>query len=125
MSEYDGLRTWLVARGCPEHVVAGGLDGRIADWDRTAQALARGASMSMEEWLDHADVRQILWELLHSFPEEFDVERDAQMLSADELVREHSHVVDACIWGDETARGEEWDPDVEWWYWRRPEHIEE
>ncbi len=124
-SESDALRTWLVARGCPEHVVAGGLDGRVADWERTSHALARGAAMSMEEWLDHTDARQMIWEMVQNFPEEFDVERDARLLSADELVRRHALAVDDCIWGSETALAEGWDPDVEWWYWRRPEHLED
>lgn len=125
MSESDPIRTWLVARGCPEHAVAGGLEGRVADWERTSHALARGEAMSMEEWLDHADVRQLIWELVQNFPEEFDVESDARLLTADELVREHSLPSEECIWGEETSRAEGWDLAVEWWYWRTPEHIEE
>jgi len=124
MSEYDGLRTWLVARGCPEHVVAGGLPGRIADWERTADAMARGQAMSMEEWLDHADGRQLIWELVPSFPEAFSVELDARLLHADERVRRHAMPSEVCIWGEELGRAEGWEPDVEWWYWMVPEHIE-
>lgn len=125
MSESDAVRSWLLARGCPEHVVNGGFAGRVADWERTARALARGEAMSMEEWLDHADARQIVWELVRTFPEEFEVELDARLLSADELVRAHSLPASGCVWGDETALGEGWEPDVEWWYWRTPEHVED
>jgi hypothetical protein len=28
--------------------------------------------------------------------------------------------LDQCLWGDDVANDEGWEPEREWWYWRRP-----
>ena len=56
----DPIRRFLRARGVADHVVAGGLDGLVADWEHTAERVESGYALGLDDYLNDLDARQII-----------------------------------------------------------------
>ena len=124
MTRPDPVRRFLAKRGSPPHVVEGGLEGLLRGWEETVAAVAAGYPLdTLDDYLNDLDGRQILDEALAFAPPRQSAPLYRRLALADS--RFHALVSSAsrCLWGDRAARANGWDPDRNWWYWRRPRHA--
>jgi hypothetical protein len=114
----DPIRRFLRARGVADHVVAGGLDGLVADWEHTAERVEKGYALGLDDYLNDLDARQIIEVVLSAIPEP-DGPLLARLRAADERMRSATVPAGRCVWGDQPSR----DPATErrnWWYFLVP-----
>ena len=123
MSASREVTEWLMARGCPEHVVEGGADGLLLQWERLAAACGHVYVGGLEDWLNDLDDRHMLFELAQELPEAISETFDARLAAADAGLRVGTRVVPDCVWGEDLAKANGWSPEVEWWYWRAPRYT--
>lgn len=116
---HDPVHTYLVSRGCSPAVIRSGLSGLLDQWASIVAATERGRDLSLDEWLNDMDLRDILAGALAAAPPR---DRRAAALRLDEA-DERFHAItepSASLWGDEIARNNSWRPEWQWWYFRRP-----
>lgn len=115
----DPITTFLRARGVAEHLVAGGVDGLVAEWERIAATIAHGYELTLDDYLNDMDVREILGDVLASMPEP-DGPLIDRLRDADELVRRATVVGTPCLWGEQNRVRHGWTARENWWYFAVP-----
>jgi hypothetical protein len=113
----DPIRRFLRARGVAEHIVAGGIEGLMAAWEQTAAAIEAGYSLTLDDYLNDLDARQILEIVLRAIPHPDGPLLD-RLRAADARVRAATVPARQCIWGDGGERG--WTARRNWWYFVVP-----
>ncbi len=120
MAEQDPVRKFLIAKGCPEHVVRRGLGGLVEDWEKVVQSVEHGYSLGLEDYLNDLDGSQLLEEMLEIASPGEKKKYLPRIHRADRVMKSLSASVERCLWGEETARKEGWTPEKNWWYFSRP-----
>lgn len=115
----DPIRRFLRARGVADHVVEGGLEGLVTAWERVAEQIERGYDLTLDDYLNDLDTRQILEVVLAAMPEPDGPLLD-RMRAADGRVRAATVPTRQCVWGDGAAPG--WSSRRNWWYFVVPAH---
>jgi hypothetical protein len=120
-TELDAVHTYLISRGCSPVVVRRGLTGLLEQWTGVVSAAEQGRDMSLDEWLNDMDLRDILaGALAAATPRE---RRNAAFNLAEGDSRFHTFTVPSpCLWGEDVAQTNSWRPEWQWWYFRRPVH---
>lgn len=116
----DTVREFLLSRGCPDDVVASGLDGLLDDWERTVRQVESGYPLGLDDYLNDLDGRQLLEDALAVAPK---LERTAARVrveGADARMRREATIIDECLWGNRVADQEGWTVDHNWWYFAVP-----
>ena len=114
----SSAQEWLEMRGCPEHVVKGGVDGLIKSWELTSRELAENWPVDFDDYLNDLDDRQILEEMTsQGFLDEHDLKRVGL---ADHLFMGSTQDSAECVWGADNAAEKRWTKEANWWYWRKP-----
>ncbi len=116
----DPVGEFLRQRGCPEHVVSGGLQGLTENWEEIVHSVEGGYSLGLDDYLNDMDVRQLIEEALPIAPAE---DRQAvlkRIRQADAKMQWLIKPAGRCLWGDETARQEGWAAQKNWWYFSIP-----
>jgi len=116
----DDLREFLRGRGCPDDVVAGGLEGLVAAWEHTVAQVEGGYPLGLDDYLNDLDGRQLLADALNEAPEGVSAPLRPRVEAADQRMRRHVSRVDECLWGDRVAAAEQWDAERNWWYYAVP-----
>ena len=118
-SENDSVHSYLQSRGCSPHVVRRGLDGLLEQWTKIVTATERGRNVSLDEWLNDMDLRDILSGALAAATPH---EKRAAAVRLDEGDERFHAVTDTspCLWGEEIASNNGWRAEWQWWYFRRP-----
>ncbi len=114
----DPIRRFLRARGAADHVVDGGLDGLVADWEHTAERVERGYGLGLDDYLNDLDARQIIEVVLSAMPEP-DGPLLARLRAADERLRRATVPSGRCVWGDSTSQDRATER-RNWWYFLVP-----
>lgn len=114
----DPIRRYLRARGVADHVVDGGLDGLVGDWERTAEQVERGYAFGLDDYLNDLDARQIIEVVLSAMPEP-DGPLLARLRAADERMRGATVPSGRCVWSDPQARDRASER-RNWWYFLVP-----
>jgi hypothetical protein len=115
----DAIRHYLEQRRVASHVIEGGLDYLVRDWERTATKVEAGNEVWLwEEWVNDLDAREILQDLLDHVPESHQALQAVE--AADRRFAASSVPTDKCEWGDENAARHGWTREKNWWYWRKP-----
>jgi hypothetical protein len=115
------VRVFLIRRRCPARVVADGLEGLIADWEKIAGAVADGYPLdTLEDYLNDMDVRNLIHDAVGQVPAALDAGRRARLEAADRRIRTLLVPAAECLWGAEQARREGWSAQERWWYFMRP-----
>jgi hypothetical protein len=122
MKEKDPVGEFLRKRGCPEHVVRGGLRGLAESWEEVVRSVEEGYSLGLDDYLNDMDGRQLLDETLAAAPAEGKKNCLKQIRQADAKMKTLVRPAGRCLWGDETARQEGWTAKKNWWYFSRPIH---
>jgi hypothetical protein len=122
MQGKDPVREFLKNRGCPEHVVQGGLRGLAEGWEEIVRSVEEGYSLGLDDYLNDMDGRQLLEEALHVAPAADKRELLKRIRQADAKMQWLVKPAGRCLWGDETARQEGWTAKKNWWFFSIPVH---
>jgi hypothetical protein len=120
MKEKDPVGEFLHKRGCPEHVVRGGLRGLTESWEEVVRSIEEGYSLGLDDYLNDMDGRQLIEEVLHIAPAGDKNIFLKRIRQADAKMQRLVKPAGRCLWDDETARQEGWTAKKNWWYFSRP-----
>jgi hypothetical protein len=120
MKEKDPVGEFLRNRGCPEHVVRGGLRGLTESWEEVVRSVEEGYSLGLDDYLNDMDGRQLIDEVLHIAPAGGKNIFLKRIRQADAKMQWLVKPAGRCLWGDETARQESWTAKKNWWYFSSP-----
>jgi len=120
MSATDKVADALRARGVSERVLAGGLAGLVASWERFAHELERGYGAGLDEWRNDVDVRDILDEALRAASGDERRALARRVRLADARVRKLLVPAGHCVWGAKNAAKHGWNAGRQWWYFLEP-----
>jgi hypothetical protein len=120
MSDGDPVRTFLAGRGCPPHVVEGGLEGLLAHWESVVDEVDAVYALGLDDYLDDMDARQLLAEALAVAPPDSRQAIALRLREVDERMQRLVVLAERCLWGDDPAREHGWTPGENWWYFTRP-----
>jgi len=116
----DEVSRFLRARGCPDDVVAGGIEGLVENWERTAEQVRAGYPLGLDDYLNDVDGRQLVEEVVAAVPTAASAALLERIESADIAMQDVVTPVDECLWGDALAEREGWTPGDNWWYFGLP-----
>lgn len=119
MTESDPVAHYLAQRGCREDLVSAGISGLTARWARIVAEVERGYDVTLADYLNDMDLRDILEGALEVADprERARVQHEVDRTDA----RFHSLTVPSdCLYGDDVAEEEGLSPVREWWYFARP-----
>jgi hypothetical protein len=81
-------------------------------WEKTVRQVEEGWSLPWEDYVNDLDGRRILGEIAMVTPPEL-AALDHRFCAAT--------TVGECLWGEEVAQAEGWDPEKNWYYYRHPQ----
>lgn len=116
----DPVREYLRKSGASYGVVAQGLRGLVDNWERVVGQVLEGYNLTLDDYLNDMDSRQLLANALELAPEEV---RDAflpRVRDADMKLRLNLVPAGRCLWGGIVAGEEGWTEEDNWWYFERP-----
>jgi hypothetical protein len=119
MSE-DAVRDFLRESGCGQHIIEKGLAGLVGNWEKVVQSVDEGYSLSLDDYLNDLDSRQLLGEALAVASSDEMEKFEARIQLADDQMKSLTTRTSVCLWGDEVAEEEGWTPKKNWWYYARP-----
>ena len=120
---HDPVRGYLARRGAAAHVVAGGLAGLLAGWERFCGEVERGSELSLDDYLNDLDQRQLsadAWP--HATRSEQARERPG-LRAADARFRAATVPREGCVWGPEVARKHGLTRARAWWTYVVPRSV--
>ncbi len=120
MSELDPVREFLKERGCPEHVISGGLEGLIENWESVVDSVEAGYDLTLDDYLNDLDSRQLLEEAFAVAPEDQKQRYLERLERVDAWMQRLVKPAGKCLWGEDVARAEGWTPAKNWWYFSQP-----
>ena len=118
----DPIREYLKTKGCPEHIVKGGLGGLVETWETVVTEVSHGYDLTLDDYLNDMDGRQLIEEVvpLASTPAHRalikKLGRLDGMMKTLIAPREHS------LWGNNTASENGWTAEKNWWYFSQPKN---
>ena len=116
----DPVRDYLRETGCGDHVIEGGLEGLVEKWEKTVDAVEEGYSLTLDDYLNDLDARQLIAEALVVARDDQRAAINARLNHADQKMRRLTKPAKVCLWGDEVAQEEGWTEEENWWYFARP-----
>jgi len=125
MKKKDPVRDFLEERGCPQHVVEGGLPDLAESWEQMIEEVSKGYALTLDDYLNDLDVRQLLDEALKIAPAALQKEIRERVRRADQKMRTLVEPAGKCLWGSEVAETEGWTPEGNWWFFSRPRKGDE
>lgn len=120
MADTDPVRTYLRQKGAPYGVITRGLRGLVENWERIVDMVTAGYSLTLDDYLNDIDGRQLLQNALGVAPPEV---RDAfldRVRAADARMKALVVPAGRCLWGAIVASEEGWKEDTQWWYFAKP-----
>jgi hypothetical protein len=120
MVKKDPVSDFLKGRGCPVHVIRGGLKGLIESWETTIESVSRGYSLGLDDYLNDMDGRQLIEEALGTAPDREKQKHADRLRQADARMKKLLVPAGKCLWGDEVAEAEGWSVRKNWWYFMKP-----
>ena len=125
MKKKDPVGEFLRKRGCPEHVITGGIEGLTEKWEEVVRSVEEGYSLGLDDYLNDMDGRQLIDESLRIAPAEDKRAYLKRIRQADAKMQWLVKQAGKCLWGEETARREGWEAEKNWWYFSIPTHSGE
>ena len=115
------MREFLRARGCSDRVVADGLKGLVADWERIAESVHEGYPLdTLDDYLNDMDLRELIAEALAAVPTPPRGAIAVRLTAADARIRAALVPAGRCLWGEAIAMRRGWSAAHEWWYFMHP-----
>ncbi len=116
----DPVRDYLRRSGAPYSVVAQGLRGLVENWERVVAQVLQGYNLTLDDYLNDMDGRQLLENALELAPEEVRNAFLPRVHDADMQIRLNLVPAGRCLWGGIVADDEGWTEERNWWYFERP-----
>ena len=116
----DPVREYLRNKGCAQHVVNGGLEGLVGDWEKTVESIVQGYDLGLEDYLNDLDGRQLISEVMALDEAPHRLKYRERVHHADERMRKAVRLTSQCVWGDEAASEHGWSAERNWWYFSEP-----
>ena len=116
----DPVRKYLRDKGCAEHVVNGGLEGLVGDWEKTVESVAQGYDLGLDDYLNDLDGRQLIEEVMAINEVENELKYGERVQRADQRMRKLVRLTGQCLWGNAAATTHVWSADKNWWYFSVP-----
>ncbi len=116
----DPVRDYLRQSGAPYSVVAQGLRGLVENWERVVDQVVEGYPLTLDDYLNDMDGRQLLQNALDLAPDEVREVFLARVNDADNRIRLNLVPAGRCLWGSIVAEEEQWIHEVNWWYFEQP-----
>lgn len=120
MSPDDPVTEYLAERGVAPRVVEAGLGGLADRWEAIVDALESDYDLTLDDWLNDMDLRDILAGALEVAPDAARTAVSAQVAEADRRFLAGTLPTAAPLWGEEIAAEEGHDPARQPWFFRRP-----
>jgi hypothetical protein len=120
MNKEDAVTAFLREHGCPQHVIRGGLKGLVEDWESVVDSVEAGYALTLDDYLNDLDGRQLLGEALAVAPEDQRQKYLERLEHVDAWMRRLIRPAGKCLWGENIARTEGWTPEKNWWYFSQP-----
>ncbi len=120
MKENDRMRVFLQNRGCAEHVVEGGLEQLMKNWEDVVKLVKAGYGCGLDDYLNDLDGRQILDEALTmASPGEKNAYSE-RLARTDDAIMVLLEPAGKCLWGSGVAQMQGWNSEKNWWYFMKP-----
>jgi hypothetical protein len=116
----DEVRRLLIEKGCPIPVIERGMAGLVESWEQVVQSVERGYSLTLDDYLNDLDARQLLEEALAVASPAEHINFELRIQQADDLMKGLTRRASVCLWGDELAEEEGWNSKKNWWYYACP-----
>ena len=116
----DAVRDFLRESGCGLHVIEKGLVGLVESWERVVRSVEDGYLLSLDDYLNDLDARQLLEEALTAASPADLQKFEERIQRADDQMKSLTTRTAICLWSDEVAEEEGWTPKKNWWYYARP-----
>jgi len=116
----DPVREYLKRSGAPYSVVAQGLRGLVENWERVVTQVVEGYNLTLDDYLNDMDGRQMLANALELAPLEVREAFLPRVRDADMRIRLNLVPAGRCLWGGIVAEDEGWTADSHWWYFEQP-----
>lgn len=116
----DPVRDFLRQQGASYQVIANGLRGLVENWERIVSMVVEGYSLSLDDYLNEMDGRQLLENALGVAPGELREAFIGRVRDADMRIRLALVPMGRCLWGRIVAEEEGWTEETNWWYFERP-----
>jgi len=120
MKKKEPINDFLKEKGCPQPVVKGGILGLVKNWEQVVEEVGKGYALTLDDYLNDLDGRQILEEALKIAPRAEGSNIRERVLRADRKMRSLVEPAGKCLWGSELAETEGWTAEKNWWYFCRP-----
>lgn len=118
----DKIREYLRKKGCSEHVVKGGLQDLIENWETVVTEVSHGYDLTLDDYLNDMDGRQLIEEVapLASTPAHKALIKKLGRIDA--IMKTLVEPSPKPLWGENTTRENGWTHEHNWWYFNRPKH---
>ena len=120
MVREDPVREFLEARGCPEHIVEGGLDGLLEQWENAVDDVEETYPLGLDDYLDDMDGRELIEGAMEVASPETRRANLKRLQKADARMKELVVPAGRCLWGSDMAEQHDWTPQKNWWYFMHP-----
>ena len=120
MVREDAVREFLEARGAPEHVVEGGLEGLLEQWENAVDDVEQIYPLGLDDYLDDMDGRELLEGAMEVAPIDDRRAHLKRLHKADERMKALLVPAGRCLWGSDMAEQHDWTPQRNWWYFMCP-----
>lgn len=120
MVREDPVREFLEARGCPEHVIEGGLEGLLEQWENAVDDVEQTYPLGLDDYLDDMDGRELLEGAMEVASPEVRRASLKRLHPADERMKQLLVPAGRCLWGSDMAEQHDWTPQRNWWYFMAP-----
>jgi hypothetical protein len=116
----DAVRDFLEAQEAPEHIVEGGLEGLVEQWENAVEDVEQIYPLGLDDYLDDMDGRQLIEGALTVAAPETRRSILPRLRQADERMKKVVVSAGRCLWGPQAADEHGWTPEHNWWYFTRP-----
>jgi hypothetical protein len=120
MAREDPVREFLEARGAPEHIVEGGLDGLLEQWENAVDDVEETYPLGLDDYLDDMDGRELIEGAMEVATPETRRANLKRLQKADARMKDLLVAAGRCLWGSDMAEQHDWTPQKNWWYFMAP-----
>lgn len=116
----DLIREYLKSKGCPEHIVKGGLQGLVEMWETVVTEVSHGYDLTFDDYLNDMDIRQILEEVTPLAATPAHKSLIKKLARIDAIMRTLVEPTQHALWGKTAAQERGWTSAKNWWYFSKP-----
>ena len=120
MVREDPVREFLEARGAPEHIVEGGLDGLLEQWENAVDDVEETYPLGLDDYLDDMDGRELIEGAMEVATPETRRANLKRLQKADARMKDLLVAAGRCLGGSDMAEQHDWTPQKNWWYFMAP-----